>query len=44
VTEAPKVFTGAIAFVDPRDLKPGMALKLVRIEEHMPSEEGYPLH
>jgi ABC-type phosphate transport system substrate-binding protein len=44
VMEAMKVFPGAIAFVDPRDLKPGMPMKIVKIAGHMPGEDGYPLH
>ncbi|MGH9859453.1 MAG: substrate-binding domain-containing protein [Candidatus Acidiferrales bacterium] len=32
---------GAIAFVDSRDVKPGV--KVLRVDGHKPGEEGYPL-
>lgn len=32
---------GAIAFVDARDVKPGV--KVLRVDGHRPGEEGYPL-
>jgi ABC-type phosphate transport system substrate-binding protein len=40
--EAVISISGAIAFVDARDVKPGM--KVLKIEGKMPGEGGYPLH
>ena len=40
--EAIVVFPGAIALVDPVDVKPGM--KVLRVDGHLPSEPGYPVH
>jgi ABC-type phosphate transport system substrate-binding protein len=34
--------SGTIAFVDARDVKPGV--KVLKIEGKMPGEDGYPLH
>jgi len=42
--EAAKAFPGAIAFVDARDIKPGMYVKVIKVDGHMPGDEGYPLH
>jgi ABC-type phosphate transport system substrate-binding protein len=44
VKEALKVFPGAIALVDIRDLKPGMEIKILKIDGHLPGEDGYPIH
>jgi len=39
--EAISAFPGAIARVDPVDVKPGM--KVVKVEVHLPGEPGYPV-
>ena len=44
VKEAAVAFPGAIGLVDAHDLKPGMYLKVLKIDQHMPGEAGYPLH
>jgi hypothetical protein len=43
VKEAAKLFPGAIALVRAQDVKPGMDLKVIKVEGHMPGEAGYPL-
>jgi ABC-type phosphate transport system substrate-binding protein len=43
VKEAIKVFSGAIAFVDAQDVKPGMDIKVLKVDGHFPGEPGYPL-
>jgi hypothetical protein len=40
--EAISVFPGAITLVDASEVKPGM--KVVKLDGHLPSEPGYPLH
>jgi len=40
--EAIAAFPGAIALVDPVDVKPGM--KLLKVDGHLPGEPGYPVH
>jgi ABC-type phosphate transport system substrate-binding protein len=40
--EAVATYPGAIALVNFQDVKPGM--KVVRVDGHMPGEEGYPLN
>lgn len=40
--EATKVFPGAIAMIDAKEVKPGM--KVIKVDGHMPDEPGYPLH
>jgi hypothetical protein len=40
--EAIALYSGAISLVDVSDLKPGM--KVVKLDGHLPSEPGYPLH
>jgi hypothetical protein len=42
--EALKLFPGAIALADAGDLKPGMALKILKVDGHLPGEDGYPVH
>lgn len=44
VVEATRVFPGSIAFVDAHDIKPGMFIKVLKVEGHMPGDPGYPLH
>lgn len=44
VKEALKVFPGGIALADARDVKPGMDLKVIKVEGHLPGESGYPVH
>jgi ABC-type phosphate transport system substrate-binding protein len=41
VNELTAAMPGAIAFVDVRDVRPGV--KVVRIDGHLPSDPGYPL-
>ena len=43
VKEATKVFSGAIALVEAQDVKPGMNLKVLRVDGHLPGDPGYPL-
>jgi hypothetical protein len=43
VKEAATVFPGAIALVDARDVKPGMPLKVIKLDGHMPGDVGYSL-
>jgi len=40
--QAVSIFPGAIAFVDARELKPGM--KVLKLNGRMPGEAAYPLH
>jgi hypothetical protein len=40
--EAVGLFPGGIALVDVQDLKPGMNIKVIKVEGHMPGEPGYP--
>ena len=40
--EALTVFAGAITLVSEQDVKPGM--KVIKVNDHMPGEAGYPLH
>ena len=44
VKEAAIVYPGAIALVEFRNIKPGMLIKVVRVDGHLPGEQGYPLH
>lgn len=44
VKEAIKIFPGAIAFVDAQEVKPGMDLKVIRVEGRLPGDDGYPVH
>jgi ABC-type phosphate transport system substrate-binding protein len=44
VKEAIKVFPGAISLVDPAELKPGMDIKIIKVEGYLPGEVGYPVH
>jgi ABC-type phosphate transport system substrate-binding protein len=44
VKEAIKVFPGAISLVDPDEVKAGMDLRVIKVEGHLPGEEGYPVH
>jgi hypothetical protein len=41
--EALKAFPGGIALAEVGDIKPGMDLKILKIDGHLPGEEGYPL-
>jgi ABC-type phosphate transport system substrate-binding protein len=43
VKEALKVYPGAIALADPKEIKSGMDIKIVRIEGHLPGETEYPI-
>jgi ABC-type phosphate transport system substrate-binding protein len=40
--EAIVAFPGAIALVDPADVKPGM--KVLKVDGHLPGEPGYPVY
>jgi hypothetical protein len=42
--EALKLFPGAIALADAGDPKPGMDMKVLKIDGHLPGEDGYPIH
>ena len=44
VKEAAKTFPGAIGLTDARDIKPGMDLKVLKVDGHLPGDPGYPLH
>jgi hypothetical protein len=44
VKEAADVFPGSIALQDARDIRPGMSLKVIKVDGHLPGEPGYPLH
>lgn len=41
--EAVKLFSGAIALADSQEIKPGMEIKVIKVDGHMPGEQGYPL-
>jgi hypothetical protein len=42
--EALKAFAGGIALADAADIKPGMDLKILKVDGHLPGEDGYPVH
>jgi hypothetical protein len=42
--EALKLFPGGIALADAGDPKPGMDLKVLKVDGHLPGEDGYPIH
>jgi ABC-type phosphate transport system substrate-binding protein len=44
VKEAAEVYPGAIAFLDARDIRTNMILKVIKVDGHLPGEPGYPLH
>lgn len=44
IMEAARVFPGLIALLQAPDLKPGMAIKTLRVDGKLPGEAGYPLH
>jgi ABC-type phosphate transport system substrate-binding protein len=44
VKEAAKTFPGAIGLTDARDIKPGMDLKILKVDGYLPGDPGYPLH
>ena len=44
VKEAVQVYHGAIACVDYRDIRPGMLMKVLKVDGRLPGESGYPLH
>jgi hypothetical protein len=43
VKEALKVYPGAIALADPKEIKAGVDIKIVRVEGHLPDETDYPI-
>jgi ABC-type phosphate transport system substrate-binding protein len=44
IKEAAKTFPGAIGLTDARDIKPGMDLKVLKVDGRLPGDPGYPLH
>jgi len=42
--EAVLAFPGAISLVEFENVKPGMNIKVVKVDGHLPGEAGYPLH
>jgi len=42
--EAVRTFRGAICFVEARDIRPGISLKVIKVDGRMPGDPGYPLH
>lgn len=44
VKEAVKIYPGIICLVAAQDVRPGMEMKVVKIEGRSPGEAGYPLH
>jgi hypothetical protein len=44
VKEAAKVFPGAIGLVDPKDARPGMNMKVIKVDGRLPGDPEYPLH
>ena len=41
--EAVKLYSGALALADSQEVKPGMDVKVVKVDGHLPGEDGYPL-
>lgn len=44
VKEAVLVFPGAISLMDAQNLKPGMNLKVIRVDHLLPGDSAYPIH
>jgi hypothetical protein len=44
VKEAVIAFPGGISLVDAQSIRPGMYLKVIKIDGHSPGDAGYPLH
>ncbi len=42
--EATKVFPGAISLVGGQNVRPGMNVKVIKVDGHLPGEEGYSVH
>jgi ABC-type phosphate transport system substrate-binding protein len=43
VKEAIRAFVGAIALVNAQDVRTGMDVKIIKVENHLPGEPGYPI-
>lgn len=43
VKESVEALPGAIGFVEAQSIKPGMYLKVIKVDGHLPGEPGYPL-
>lgn len=44
IVEAARLFPGTVALVEVQDLRPGMPIKIIRVDGKLPGESGYPLH
>lgn len=44
VKEAVELFPGAISLADAQQVKPGMDLKIIKVDGRLPGETGYALH
>jgi ABC-type phosphate transport system substrate-binding protein len=44
VMEAARAFPGAIGLADAQNVKPGMDLKVIKVDKLMPGNAGYPVH
>jgi ABC-type phosphate transport system substrate-binding protein len=44
VKEAVVAFPGSISLVESDSVKPGMYVKVIKIDGHLPGDPGYPLH
>jgi ABC-type phosphate transport system substrate-binding protein len=44
VKEAATTFPGAIGLADAQDIKPGMLVKVLKVDGRMPGDDGYSLH
>jgi len=44
VKEAAVTFPGAIGLVETQEIKPGMYVKVLKMDGHAPGEARYPLH
>ena len=42
--EATRAFPGAICLIDAGNIKPGMLLKVIKVDGHLPGDPGYDLH
>ena len=44
VKEAVPIFPGSISLAENQQVKPGMDLKIIKVDGRLPGESGYPLH
>lgn len=44
VGEATGVFPGAVGLIDAQSIKPGMKVKVIKVDGHMPGDAEYPVH